>query len=277
MMELLREELNTVLLSLGLLAVLVYAVMRDRRNPLKWSKNARDPMDVLAERRNWQRSFTGPKPGFGRKSAAVSVIGDKDDPRAWEVVITSATRSSPHRSHADIPGDTIFRAPLPVFPRELVVFAGAIPATTKTPFDPMRDMAGMEERRLRQELRDMLGKTHQRALDALSRQPVPGGNKITVLATHDPNARFDVAEIARLLTRWSAFNPMTNPARLVIDEFGMMLYLREALSNPDAISAFVTLAFNLQATARGAQTAQGVSAPPPHPSENSPVSRSSLA
>lgn len=248
-MELLREELNTVLLSLGLLAALIYAVLRDRRNPLKWSKHARDPMEVLVERRNWRHSHEGPKPGYGRKSAAVRLLGDKDDPDAWELVITSATRSSAHRRHADIAGDTIFRAPQPVFPRELAVFAGAIPATTKTPLDPMRDMAGMEERRLRQELDDMLGKTHQRALDALSRQPVPGGNKITVLATRDPNAEFDLAEIARLLTRWSAFNPMTNPARLVIDEFGMMLYLREALSDPNQISVFVTMGQALMQTA----------------------------
>lgn len=248
-MELLREELKTVLLSLGLLAVLFYLVMRERKTLFKRRKRTRDPMEVLVERRNWRHRHEGPKPGYGRKSAAVRVLGDKDDPDAWEVVITSATRSSAHRSHADIPGDTVFRAPQPVFPRELAVFAGAIPATTKTPLDPMRDMAGMEERRLRQELSDMLGKTHQRALDALSRQPVPGGNKITVLATRDPNARFDVAEIARLLTRWSAFNPMANPARLVIDEYGMMLYLRAALSDPNQVSVFVTMGQALMQTA----------------------------
>ncbi|MCC5999599.1 MAG: hypothetical protein JJU19_01880, partial [Pararhodobacter sp.] len=106
-----------------------------------------------------------------------------------------------------------------------------------------------------QELRDMLGKTHQRDLDALSRQPVPGGNTITVLATRDPNARFDVAEIARLLTRWSAINLTTNPARLVIDDFGMMLYLREALSDPNQISIFVTMGQDLMQTARTDESA----------------------
>ncbi len=249
MTDILREELNTVLLSLGLFALLVYAVMRDRRNPLKWSKNARDPMDVLVERRNWQHHYTGPKPGFGRKSAAVRTICAKDDPEAWEIVITSATRSSAHRNYADIPGDTIFRAPGPVFSRQLAVFAGAIQKTSKTPFDPLRDIAGMEERRLRQELRHMLGQTHARDLDALSRQPVQGSNEITVLATRDPTPCFNMAEIARLLTRWSAINPMTNPARMVIDDFGMMLYLREALSDPNQISIFATMGHDLMQTA----------------------------
>ena len=249
MMDILREELNTVLFSIGLFAVLIYAVIRDRRNPLKWSKNARPPMEELIERRNWLHDYTGAKPGWGRKSAATRVISDKDDPGGWELVITSATRSGPSRKHADIPGDTIFRAAKPRFEHELAVFAGAIPATTKTPFDPLRDVAGMEERRLRQQLRDMLGETHRRDLEALTRQPVPGGNEITVLATRDPNPHFDVAEIARLLTRWSAFNPMTNPARLVIDEHGMMLYLREALDDPNQISTFVTMGQDLMQAA----------------------------
>lgn len=245
MLEFLIEERNTLLLSLGLFGVLVYAVLRDRKNPLKWSKNAPDPMKMLIERRNWTHSYTGPKGGYGRQSAAVRTIGDKDDPEAWEVVITSATRSSVHRKHHDIPGDTIFRAARPAFPREMVVFAGALPATTKTPLDPMRGRAGLEERRLRQELSEMLGESHGGVLDALVHQPVPGGNKIIALATRTPNAQFDVAEIARLLTRWSALHPTTGPARLVIDHFGMMLYLREALSDPNQISIFVTMGQDL--------------------------------
>lgn len=245
MLDILREDLKTVLLSLGLFAVLVYAVFHERRNPLKWSKNARPPMEMLIERRNWQHDYTGAKPGWGRKSAATRVISDKDDPGGWELVITSATRSGPRRTQPDIPGDTIFRAAKPRFARELAVFSGAISATTKTPFDPLRDVAGMEERRLRQQLRDMLGATHMRDLKALTRQPVPGGNEITVLATRDPDPFFEVAEIARLLTRWSALHPTSNPARMIIDEFGMMLYVREALSDPDQISTFVTMGQDL--------------------------------
>ena len=249
MTDLLQEDFTTILISLGLLAVLGYAIARDRNTPLKWSKNAPDPMEALIERRNWRHAYHGPKPGKGRKSAAVRVIGDKDTPGSWEVVITSATRSSSHRSHADIPGDTIFRASQPAFPRELAVFAGAIPATTPTPLDPLRNMAGMEERRLRRELRDMLGETHQRDLDALMRQPVPGGNEILVLATRDPNDRFDVAGIARLMVRWSAIHPMTPPPRLLFDGHGMMLYLRDALGDPETISTFVSMAHDLQRVA----------------------------
>ena len=274
-MDFLREDLNMILLSLGLLAVLVYLVLRDRKTPLKWSKNTSDPMEALVGRRNWHYAYQGPKPGYGRKSAAQRVLGDKDDPDAWEVVITARSRSGSGRD-ADVPGDTIFRAPAPVFPRALAVFAAPIPATSPTPFDPLRDIAGMQDRRLRRELQDMLGKTHQRDLDALSRQSVPGGNAIAVLATRDPADRFDMAEIARLLTRWTALHPMTAPPRLVIDAHGMLLYLRDALSDPDAISTFVTMAFDLQAAAGGAQPAQGGSAPPPDPSANPSVSRSFL-
>lgn len=275
-MDALDGQLDMLILSLGLLAVLVYLILRDRKTPLKWSKNAPDPIEALVARRNWHHAYSGPKPGYGRKSAAQRVLGDKDDPDAWEVVITSRSRSGIGRD-ADVPGDTIFRAPAPVFPRDLAIFAAPIPATSPTPFDPLRDMAGMEDRRLRTELREMLGKTFQPDLDALSSRPVPGGNTITVLATRDPSGRFDIAEVARLLTRWTALHPMTSPPRLVIDGYGMMLYLRDALGDPDAISTFVSMAFDLRAAARGAQVAQGRSAPPPDPSANPSVSRSSLS
>ena len=253
-MDILREDLNTVLFSLALFGVLVYAVLRDRKTPLIWSKDAPNPMDVLIARRNWHFAHHGAKPGHGRKAAAQRVICDKDDPDAWEVVITSRSSSAPGRN-ADVPGDTVFRAPNPIFPRELAVFAAPIPATSPTPFDLMRDFAGMEECRLRSELREMLGQTHDRDIEALSRQPVPGGNEITALATREPSDRFDVAEIARLLTRWTAFHPMTLPPRLVFDEHGMMLYLRDALTDPDAISTFVSMALDLQATTKAEETA----------------------
>lgn len=85
-----REDLNRILFTLGLLAVLVHLVLRDRKTPLKWSKNASDPMEALIGRRNWHHAYQGPKPGYGRKSAAQRVAGGNGDPDGWEVVITAA-------------------------------------------------------------------------------------------------------------------------------------------------------------------------------------------
>lgn len=256
MTDLLREDLNTVLFIAALLGVLVYAVVRDRRNPLKWSKNAPDPMDAMIERRGFDLERHGARPGYGRAAGARMIITDHADPDAWELIITSEIRKYTKRPE-DETGDTVFRAPAPVFAHELAVFAAPVPGTTPTPFDPLRDAPGLEEKRLRRELRDVLGDSHGDRPDLLVRFPAPARSDILVLATRDPAAQFDVPAIAQQLARWTAFHPTTRPPRLVIDAFGMMLFVPQPVFDPGQISMFVTMGQEL-AKAAGADHPQTV-------------------
>ncbi len=275
MFEPLREDWGTILFSLALVPVLVFAVLRDRRNPLKWSRNTPDPMAQIVARRNWSHSYKGPRPGRGRASAHVRVIGDKDAPEAWEVVITGSYRTSVARRGNDNPGDSIFRAPRPAFPGALAVFAAQAPVSTRIARNPLAGAAGMAQQELRRELQEVLGDTHHDMLQALRPQPLPSGNAITLFATRDPAPHFDLAEIARLLARWASLNPLLAPPRLVLDGHGMMLYMRQTLSDPNKISVFATMGLDLQATARNLGTEQVTAAKPPRFSEISSASRSS--
>ncbi|MCC5987164.1 MAG: hypothetical protein JJT95_05730 [Pararhodobacter sp.] len=236
-----------VILFLGFFAYML-------RDQIIQSKADRQALDRLASQRGWRIKRQGARPGRGRKSAARIIItpvagestDDNDDQEEeadggdWRLEVLQPYRERGGHGGQN-PGETLFHAPAPRFDGAMAVIAAPTPAGASL-LDPARMIAGTETRRLLADLETILGADAKERIKALTPCPAPDESALTVLASADPSASFDLREIGRILGGWDAKYWLTPPPRLVLGDEGMLLFVKSGLESPEGMSAFLRMA-----------------------------------